>query len=90
MKKLRGAPPIRASSRLLRNPYLPSTAHEEPITSRSVIVQTAHSQEHQREIINCTIKLSDPSSVKSKATWLATMNGTRVVLKYWPLKHGDL
>ncbi|PKX97569.1 uncharacterized protein P174DRAFT_449176 [Aspergillus novofumigatus IBT 16806] len=88
-RDLRGPPPLRVSARLLRNPDEPPlslTNELDSVTSNSVIVNTDRSPP---TVINCVRQLSDPT-VNSKATWLATINGTPVVLKCWQLKYEEL
>ncbi|KAJ5675358.1 hypothetical protein N7462_008255 [Penicillium macrosclerotiorum] len=88
-RDLRGPSPRRASARLLRNPDGPpqsSTSGLDSVTSDSIIVSTGGSP---HTVINCVRQLSDPR-VNSKATWLATIDGTPVILKCWRLKQDEL
>ncbi|KAJ5223292.1 hypothetical protein N7468_007834 [Penicillium chermesinum] len=65
----------------------PSTNQLESITSNSVIISTDRSPP---TVVDCIRQLSDSSSMKSKATWLASINGTLVILKYWGLEYDEL
>ncbi|RHZ72395.1 hypothetical protein CDV55_108425 [Aspergillus turcosus] len=88
-RTLRGPPPLRVSARLRRNPDYPplSSPNElDSVTSNSVIVNTDRSPP---TVVNCVRQLSDPT-VNSKATWLATINGTPVILKCWQLEYDEL
>ncbi|KAH2055723.1 hypothetical protein KXW51_002172 [Aspergillus fumigatus] len=88
-RDLRGPPPLRVSAPLLRNPDYPApalTSELDSVTSNSVIVNTDGSS---TTVINCVRRLSD-ARVKFKATWLATMNGTPVILKCWQPKYEEL
>ncbi|CAG8423377.1 unnamed protein product [Penicillium salamii] len=70
----------------LDDPSLPLTSESGSITPGSVVVRTdsAHPV-----IINCIRQLSN-LKVTCKATWLATMNGSQVILKCWHPKYLEL
>ncbi|KAJ5333113.1 hypothetical protein MYU51_005099 [Penicillium brevicompactum] len=88
-RNLRGPPARRESSRMLGNPANPFPSmpnQEETITKNSVIVNTGGSTP---TVVNCLQKLSDPT-VQNRATWLATMGGSRVILKCWSLECDEL
>ncbi|KAI2793392.1 hypothetical protein POX_b03447 [Penicillium oxalicum] len=64
----------------------PQSSKNEPVTSSSVIVDTGTSL---GTVINCIRQLSDTTE-NSKATWLASMNETPVILKCWRPSHDEL
>ncbi|CAG7999700.1 unnamed protein product [Penicillium salamii] len=70
----------------LDDPSLPLTSESGSITPGSVVVRTdsAHPV-----IINCIRQLSNLKAT-CKATWLATMNGSQVILKCWHPKYLEL
>lgn len=81
---------MRASSRLLHrnpdNPPVSLTNALASITSNSVIINTDSSQP---TVVNCVQQLSD-RRFKSKAVWLATMDETPVILKWWEPRYDEL
>ncbi|KAJ5948269.1 hypothetical protein N7466_001284 [Penicillium verhagenii] len=88
-RNLRGPPPVRVSSRITGNSAYPSppVANQvDTITSDSVIINTGGSTP---TVVNCLQQLSD-SRLQDKATWLATMGGSTVILKCWGLQYDEL
>ncbi|KAJ5959514.1 uncharacterized protein N7479_006664 [Penicillium vulpinum] len=88
-RNLRGPPPSRVSGRLLDISayYSPSMANqEETITSNSVIINAGGPTPG---VVNCLQLLSEPA-VQNKATWLATMGGSTVILKCWGPQYDEL
>lgn len=59
---------------------------EETITSNSVIINTGGPTPR---VVNCLQLLSEPT-VQNKATWLATMGGSTVILKCWGAEYDEL
>ncbi|KAJ5424425.1 hypothetical protein N7491_009641 [Penicillium cf. griseofulvum] len=88
-RNLRGPPPSRVSGRLLDISayHSPSMANqEETITSNSVIINAGGPTPR---VVNCLQLLSEPT-VQNKATWLATMGGSTVILKCWGPQYDEL
>ncbi|CAG7998639.1 unnamed protein product [Penicillium salamii] len=87
-RNLRGPPPLRVSDHPLDTPAHHSTsmANEETITSNSVIINTGGATPR---VVNCLELLSEPTA-QNKATWLATMGGSTVILKCWGPQYDEL
>ncbi|KAJ5533782.1 hypothetical protein N7527_000036 [Penicillium freii] len=88
-RNLRGPPPSRVSGHLLEISayHSPSMANqEETITSNSVIINAGGPTPR---VVNCLQLLSEPT-VQNKATWLATMGGSTVILKCWGPQYDEL
>ncbi|CAG8947663.1 unnamed protein product [Penicillium salamii] len=88
-RNLRGPPPLRVPGHLHDISAYHSEAivnQEETITSNSVIINTGGAIP---SVVNCLQLLSEPTA-QNKATWLATMGGSTVILKCWGPQYSDL
>ncbi|CAG7940607.1 unnamed protein product [Penicillium salamii] len=88
-RNLRGPPPLRVSGRQHDTSAYHSESianQEETITSNSVVFNAGGATP---AVVNCVRLLSEPTA-QNKATWLATMGGSTVILKCWGPQYNDL